>query len=473
MAPDDPAISERLTRDSRKVRAAGAVCCAASLVGAAGGGYLAVAGPVAGVDGFSYPHAVPGFTALQMVLSLTSVGLIVGLLALRWSGAVPWSRRAQLGYCGAIAAVAGLTVADGIAVTVTQPPSEASPSAFGVVYAGYTILLAAALLTVGFEVARGPGRVWRRWLPFTLGAWLLIVVVPALATSFAAALWATSAWLLLFAVLELVLMVDTHRSDRRPAGHPPPSKSARAAAVLTRTYAAAFGSPVIPNAAYLLQNGTLPAVPRHVHHVQRPAHDATPRGIAGGGARHPSPGHFGRRLGRLAGLERVQGRRDCRTGHCCPSKPCSGLASPCRCHGPRPRQARTASPGLEVPLLAGRSILVTTGPGNRAAGPLTWVSHMPTDRRADCRCMRDARGLAGARGAGGSRTTVLGVWGPHISAKQRLRHTHNRELDVCITRVGSKTSGTRHTDAEPVRSTAASDEYTCDTSPSALAPKRS
>ena len=105
--------------------------------------------------------------------------------------------------------LAGLTVAEGIAVTVTQSPSDASPPAFGVVYAGYTILLAAALLTVGFEVARGPGRGWRRWLPFTLGAWLLVVVVPALATSFAAALWATSAWLLLFAVLGLVLMLDT------------------------------------------------------------------------------------------------------------------------------------------------------------------------------------------------------------------------------------------------------------------------
>jgi hypothetical protein len=37
------------------------------------------------------------------------------------------------------------------------------------------------------------------------------------------------------------------------------STSARAAAVLTWTYVAAFGSPVIPNVAYLLQNGTLPA----------------------------------------------------------------------------------------------------------------------------------------------------------------------------------------------------------------------
>jgi len=256
---DDPAPGERRTRDSRKIRVAGAVCCAASLVGAAGGGYLAVAGRVAGVDGFSYPHAVPGFAALQIVLALTSVGLIVGLLALRWSGAVPWSRRAQLGYVGAIAALAGLTVAEGIAVTVTQSPSDVGPSAFGVVYAGYTILLAAALLMVGFEAARSPGRGWSRWLPLALAAWLLVVVLPALATSFAAALRAISAWLLLFAVLGLVLTLDADQSDRRPAAPEPASRSARAAAVLTWTYVAAFGSPVIPNVAYLLQNGTLPA----------------------------------------------------------------------------------------------------------------------------------------------------------------------------------------------------------------------
>ena len=192
------------------------MCCAASLVGAAGGGYLAVAGPVAGGDGFSYPHALPGFTSLQMVLALTSVGLIVGLLALRWSSAVPWTRRARLGYCGAIAALAGLTVAEGIAVTVTLSPSDASPPAFGVVYAGYTILLAAALLTVGFEVARGPGGAGEGGcpLPWLLGCWS--VVVPALATSFTAALWAISAWLLLFAVLGLVLI-----RGRRPEGSPP------------------------------------------------------------------------------------------------------------------------------------------------------------------------------------------------------------------------------------------------------------
>jgi len=257
--PHDPATGERPTRNSRKIRAAGAVCCAASLVGAAGGVYLAVAGPVAGLEGFSYPHAVPGFTALQMVLALTSVGLIVGLLAVRWSGAVPWTRRAQLGYFGAIAALAGLTVAEGIAITVTQSTSDVGPPAFGVVYAGYTILLAAALLTVGFDVARGLGRGWSRWLPFALAAWLLVVVVPALATSFTAALWAISAWLLLFAVLGVVLILDADQSDRRPTGPGPAGRSARAAAVLTWTYVAAFGSPVIPNVAYLLQNGMLPA----------------------------------------------------------------------------------------------------------------------------------------------------------------------------------------------------------------------
>jgi hypothetical protein len=60
---------ETLPLDPGKIRAAGVVCCAACLLGAAGGGYLAVAGPVAGVEGFSYPHAVPGFMALQIVLA--------------------------------------------------------------------------------------------------------------------------------------------------------------------------------------------------------------------------------------------------------------------------------------------------------------------------------------------------------------------------------------------------------------------
>ena len=258
--PSDPATRPTLPLDPRRIRAAGAVCCAASLLGAAGGGYLAVAVPVTDGEGFSYPHPVPGFAALQIVLALTNVGLIVGLLALRWSGAVPWTRRARLGYHGAIAALAGLTVAEGIAITVPNSSSEASPPAFGVVYAGYVVLLAVALLAVGVEVARGLGlRGWRRWLPVTLGGWLLVVVVPALAAGFTAALMATSVWLLLFAVLGLVLILDADQNDRRPAGYALASKSARAAAVLTWTSVAAFGSSAIPIVGYLVQHGTLPS----------------------------------------------------------------------------------------------------------------------------------------------------------------------------------------------------------------------
>jgi hypothetical protein len=128
---------------------------------------------------------------------------------------VPWTRRARLGYYGAVAALAGLTVAEGVAVTVTQSSDDAGPPAFGVVYAGYTIVLAAALLRVGFEMARGLGRGWRRWLPVTLGVCLLVVVLPAQATNFTAALWSISAWQLLFAVRGLALLLDAKGSTQR------------------------------------------------------------------------------------------------------------------------------------------------------------------------------------------------------------------------------------------------------------------
>ena len=58
---------------------------------------------------------------------------------------------------------------------------------------------------------------WKRWLLLSLGVWLLLVVLPALALSFDAARWAMSAWLLLFALLGRV--ADTTRRLRTQAGH--------------------------------------------------------------------------------------------------------------------------------------------------------------------------------------------------------------------------------------------------------------
>ena len=245
--------------ESSKVRVGGAVCLVGGLVGAAGTAYVASTAGTDGGGAFSYPHPIPGSTALQMALALMPAFLIVGLFALRWSGAIPATRRARFGYYGAIVISAGLTSLQGMAVTVPQSP-DASPPAFGVVYACYLVLLGCCLVLAGLEIARHGGWTgWDRWLPVVLGGWLVVVVFPALAVGFSAGGWAMAGWLALLAVLGLDLTRQDRQVPVRMRQRPRVTWSARAAAVLTWLYVAAFGSAAIPVAAYLLQTQTLPA----------------------------------------------------------------------------------------------------------------------------------------------------------------------------------------------------------------------
>jgi hypothetical protein len=246
---------------NRRIHGAGAVCLAAGLVGAVASIYLALVSPVAGADSLTFPHGASEFTGLQMVIALLRVGLIFGLLGLWWSGAVPSTRSARFGRFGALAMMAALTVTEGLAVTVLRSPLDGTPPALGVIYGAYTALLGVALLALGVGVARaGAWQGWKRWLPLTLGVWLLVVVLPALALNFDAARWAMAVWLSLFALLGFVLT----RIDGFPTGQPTAVSrsgmtSAESAAVLTWVYVAAFGGPSIPIAAYVLQNGSLPS----------------------------------------------------------------------------------------------------------------------------------------------------------------------------------------------------------------------
>ena len=241
------------------IHKAGAVCLAAGLIGAVASIYLAMISPV-GADRFTFPHGAPEFTGLQMVIALLRVGLIFGLLGLWWSGAVPMTRIARFGRYIALVMMAVLTVTEGLAVSVPRTPLDGTPPVFGVIYGAYTIVLGVAMLAEGLGVARGGvWQGWKRWLPLSLGVWLLVVVLPALALSFDAARWAMSAWLLLFALLGFVLTREDGFAPGQPtAGSRSGMSSAQSAAVVTWVYAAAFGCPIIPNAAYVLQNGSLP-----------------------------------------------------------------------------------------------------------------------------------------------------------------------------------------------------------------------
>jgi hypothetical protein len=241
-----------------RIRTAGALCLAAGIGGALATIYLAMVSPV-GAENFTYPHGAPELTGLQAFVALLRVGLVFGLLGLWWSGAAPRNGGARFGRYLALVMMAVLTVIEGLAVTVPRSPLDGTPSAFGLVYGVFTILLGVALLAEGLGVARGGAwRGWKRWLLLSLGVWLLLVVLPALALSFDAARWAMSAWLLLFALLGFVLTQDNSALGRPAAEPETRMRSARSAAVVTWVYAAAFGAPIVPNAAYIAQNGRLP-----------------------------------------------------------------------------------------------------------------------------------------------------------------------------------------------------------------------
>lgn len=300
---------------ARSIHTAGAVCLVAGLGGAGASIYLAMASPV-GAENFMYPHGAPEFTGLQMIIALLRVGLIFGLLGLWWSGAVPISRGARSGRYLALVMMAVLTVIEGLAVTVPRSPMDGTPPAFGVVYTASTILLGVGLLGQGIGVARGGAwQGWTRWLPLSLGVWLLLVLFPALALSFDAARWAMSVWLLLFALLGWVLTRQDGSTHVSPtAGRVSGMRSGRGAAVVTWVYAAAFGAPIVPIAAYIAQNGRLPRFLDVFTHVRRPVGRSLRRRQGPPAPDRIPDRHAGCGLGRVAGLERIEARRRARLG---------------------------------------------------------------------------------------------------------------------------------------------------------------
>lgn len=96
------------------------------------------------------------------------------------------------------------------AIAAAAEPTD-SPIALllGAAYGVFSLLLGAALMVTGVAVIREKfWQGWKRWIPLSLGIWLYVLVLPALAWSFVGAGFAIASWMLLFAALGWVLMRD-------------------------------------------------------------------------------------------------------------------------------------------------------------------------------------------------------------------------------------------------------------------------
>lgn len=238
----------------------GAACLVGGALGAGISGYLTLVGEVGSDGPFSYPSALSGFTGLQIGLALSQAGLILGLLSHGRTGSFPDTRRARVGLRTAIVVLAGIIVAEGVAISVPLSSLDATPPALGLVYAGYTLILGVALLAVGLELARGEAR-WksRRWLLVVLGMWLIVPGLPALFLGHQAAGWVRTAWLLQFALLGVSLLTTADAAVPHDVASARVGSGAPVFAAVTWVYVAAFGGAGVPVAAYLIQNERLPS----------------------------------------------------------------------------------------------------------------------------------------------------------------------------------------------------------------------
>ncbi len=194
--------------NTRRIEMAGLACFLAGLLGAAGGIYLALRTPLVGEDMWTYPQRAGGeFATTQTIFAVTHLGMILGLLALRWCGAVPYNRLGGLGHVVAVSGMALLTINELVAIRVAgEATDSASAGTVGALYGVAAIMIGLGMIAAGIAAVRdGEWSGWQRWLPLVLGTWLFVPTMPALFVEGDLARLALAGWALLFAVLGWVL----------------------------------------------------------------------------------------------------------------------------------------------------------------------------------------------------------------------------------------------------------------------------
>ena len=203
-----------------RVRTAAFLCLAAGLLGAASGLTLALVEPSVDVDRFSYPLSADSFAAVQVWFGVHHLGLLAGLLALRWAGVVPETRPARWGWAAAVVGMAGLAVTEIVAIAAADSDVDSGiGTVLGGMYGVTCTAMGVGLTLAGVSVWRAQvWEGWRRGVVLALGAWVFVPMFPALlVTPTDGARLAISGWMLLFAVLGLALLSPVQRAVALPA----------------------------------------------------------------------------------------------------------------------------------------------------------------------------------------------------------------------------------------------------------------
>lgn len=203
-----------------RARTAAILCLAAGILGAASGLALALVDPSVDIDRFSYPLSAGDFTAVQVWFGVHHLGLLAGLLAIRWAGALPQTRPARWGWWVSVAGMAGLTLTELVAIAAADADYDSGiGGALGGLYGLTCTAMGAGLLMVGVAMWRAhTWEGWRRGVVLALGVWVFVPMFPALAvTPTDGARLAIAGWMLLFAALGVALLSPVRRAVPLPA----------------------------------------------------------------------------------------------------------------------------------------------------------------------------------------------------------------------------------------------------------------
>ncbi len=197
----------RAIDDAARLRSYALVGGIASILGAAFAVVLIAWEPMVAEDRFSYPFDAGWFTTWQVVFAVQHAAMLplfAGLLILERAHR---SRALRIGTWVTIAGQVALTLMELVAITAADSPLDTGRGALvGGLYAVPMVLLGVGPVVAGVGALRaglfaGPAR----WLLLGLGAYVFVVMFPAVFGPMVAGRIAIGIWLLGFAALGVAL----------------------------------------------------------------------------------------------------------------------------------------------------------------------------------------------------------------------------------------------------------------------------
>ena len=204
LAEDRPAL----------LRRCGVVTVASGALGVACAAGILLTPPMVPSTRFSHPFDSTWFVVTQVLFAVQHLAMlagVVGLLALAPS-------RARVLRAGLVTAAVALLLLVGcelVALLATEvDEGSRTADAVATAYTAPTLLAGLGFLLAGWSVGRRRLLPWGRWIPFAFGAWVFVVLLPALGGTAVAGRLALGGWLALYALLGVGLL-------RAARGHGP------------------------------------------------------------------------------------------------------------------------------------------------------------------------------------------------------------------------------------------------------------